>query len=91
MAILLADFFNSPVAVLHADYQLKHFCVIEYCETPQLETGYRLAKSLTEKEAEMDLFCAELRVEFNNHCEPNGSHWGDFCYIRNERIEGFCS
>lgn len=71
--------------------ELRHFCVIEYCETPQPESGYKYTKTAIEKEKELSLFCADLRVEFNNYCKPDRSDWGDFCYIRNERIEMFCN
>lgn len=74
---------------------LKHFCVIEYCETPQYAGEFRSLKSQSEKGAEMTIFCDELHKHFldnvEDSCTSNPSNWGDSCLGLDKRIEMFCN
>lgn len=69
---------------------LRYFCVMDYCETPQRAGGHKPYKSLSEKEAEMKLFCDDLQTEFSFNCGLNTDFWGDYCLDMNERIVMFC-
>ena len=92
--IIVSIFWNVVLHKIDPNLELedlRYFCVMDYCETPRAETGYYSLKTPREKKAEMKLFCEDLQLEFNEDCGQDLSGWGDWCLIRNERIEMFCN